>query len=188
MAQVNRELAKDPDNAELISLRDELANLLTMIQDLQGAGVQPEPSSSKASTSKHSSSKNAAAHTETSKAVTVELKAGENVMARYSDGKFYPARIISVGGSKEDSVYTVQFDGYDATELVVGTDIKAMTDSKKRALQTEADIEKEKKKRKNEKKAETKAVKTAEQMGKQQAWQKFASKSSKKGMSRPFQN
>lgn len=47
---------------------------------------------------------------------------------------------------------------------------------------TEDEKEKERKRRKNEKKGITQEVKTAEQGARQQSWQKFAKKSTKKGV------
>jgi survival-of-motor-neuron-related-splicing factor 30 len=107
------------------------------------------------------------------------LKVGDECQARYSgDSKFYPARIISLGGSLDNRVYSVIFNGYDtSTELVTAINLKPLTDSKKRALEISIeDIEKEKKKKKNEKKLESRQAKSKEQQGKQSAWQSFAKK------------
>ncbi|KAM0786745.1 hypothetical protein ACM66B_002182 [Microbotryomycetes sp. NB124-2] len=116
------------------------------------------------------------------------FKTGDECQARYSgDGRFYPARITSIGGSDSNRVYSVIFHGYSTTELVDGKDVKPLNDSKKReiaasAATTKEDEEKERKRKKYEKKAETKAVKTAEQGERQKSWQSFAKKGSKKGV------
>ena len=116
-------------------------------------------------------------------ASTLALKSGDECQARYSgDGKFYPARITSVGGSDSNRVFSVIFQGYDSTELVSAVDVKSLTESKKRALAlSEEDLEKERKKKKNEKKADTRQVKTQEQGERQKSWQSFAKKAVKKG-------
>lgn len=91
-----------------------------------------------------------------------------------------------IGGSSDTRIYTVVFKGYDSTELLSASEIKPMTDSKKRALEmSELDAEREKKRKKNDKKNETKAVKAAEQLEKQKSWQSFAKKGAKKGVSIP---
>jgi len=189
LAQVKRELVKDPNNPELISLRDEIENLLKLVQDLQSQGVGPEPSTSKSErpTPKAGPSQQKtqakSANTSTAESSSVTFRAGDDVMARYgNNAKFYPGRIISIGGSSENPIYTVRFRGYDSTELVVHTDIKAISEQKKRALQTEIDVERDRKRKRNEKKVENKQAKAAEQVDKQKAWQKFATKGTKKGI------
>ena len=92
-----------------------------------------------------------------------------------------------VGGSSETRIYTVVFKGYDTTELVSASEIRPLTDHKKRNLQdsTEHDSDKDRKRKKNEKKTENKAAKAAEQLEKQKSWQSFAKKSVKKGVHIP---
>ncbi|KAK4057546.1 hypothetical protein OIO90_001615 [Microbotryomycetes sp. JL221] len=114
----------------------------------------------------------------------LSLKTGDECQARYSgDGRFYPARITTIGGSDAKRVYSVIFQGYSTTELVDGKDVKPLADHKKREIvPTKEDEDKERKRKKYEKKAETKAAKTAEQGERQKTWQSFAKKSTKKGV------
>lgn len=129
------------------------------------------------------------------------------VMAKWhKDGKFYTARIASVSGSTSDPVYTVIFDIDKSTEVVRKADVKAMSDSKKRAMQytngrdsdggasdSAAGGSAGKKARTNaaekvEKKAqkeEDRKSRVAEQNNRQTSWQSFAKKSTKKGVHIP---
>ena len=107
-----------------------------------------------------------------------------------------PARITSVGGSEEKHVYSVVFRGYQDIEVVNANAVKRLPPSRagphgvapsstagtKRKLSKEDEEERERKKRKNEKKLEVRAAKAAEQ---DQSWQKFATKSAKKGVGVP---
>lgn len=93
---------------------------------------------------------------------------------------------IRIGGSSDTRIYTVVFKGYDTTELVTASEIRPLTDSKKRSVEDhEQETDKDRKRKKNEKKTESKAVKAAEQMEKQKSWQTFAKKSVKKGVHIP---
>jgi survival of motor neuron-related-splicing factor 30 len=179
LSQVELALATEPTNSELSSLRDELTQLIELTQ---AALAQSEAASS----SKAESSRKAATST-----ITATWKAGDECLAKYSgDSNWYPARITSVGGSSENSVYSVVFRGYNSTELVKGNEVKPIPSNynstavaaKKRKLSKQEEEEREKKKRKNEKKVEMKAAKAKEQSEKQATWQKFAKKSEKKGV------
>ena len=56
------------------------------------------------------------------------------VMAKWKSGDkaFYPARITSITGSSSKPVYIVTFKGYTATETLSSTDIKPISNDKKR--------------------------------------------------------
>ncbi|KAG0151102.1 hypothetical protein CROQUDRAFT_37291 [Cronartium quercuum f. sp. fusiforme G11] len=170
LSQVNLALEKDPSNPEFMSLKDELVNLITLTKDFLAQ-----------SSSKHANSSTA------SNAVDKNLNAGDTCMAKYAgDGKYYPAKITTIGGSSDTRIYTVVFKGYDTTELVTASEIKPMPDAKKRSLgDPEQESDKDRKRKKNEKKTESKAAKAAEQMEKQKSWQTFAKKSVKKGVHIP---
>ncbi|KAJ7293648.1 hypothetical protein C8J57DRAFT_1269573 [Mycena rebaudengoi] len=179
LSQVDLAISDDPGNAELISLRSELKELI----DLTKAAIasQAAPASPKAESSKKNTS-STPLHT---------LGAGDECLAKYSgDGSWYPARITSVGGSTDNRVYSVVFKGYNSTELVKSSEVKPMpanhafiaAPTTKRKLSKAEEEEREKKKKKNEKKVEAKAAKAKEQTAKQATWQKFAKKSEKKGV------
>ena len=180
LSQVELALQADPDNAELSSLQSELQQLIAIAQD---AIAQAEA----ASTSRVGPTRKSTASTP-----ALAWGAGNECLAKYSgDGSFYPARITSVGGSAENPVYSIVFRGYNTTELVKGSELKALPPnyqektlavSNKRKLTKVEEEERERKKKKNEKKLEVKAAKAKEQLAKQAVWQKFAKKSEKKGV------
>ncbi|KAF9015187.1 hypothetical protein BDQ17DRAFT_1229866 [Cyathus striatus] len=178
LSQVELALQSDTSNAELVSLRSELKELIDLAQT---AIAQAEAASSSKSESRKSASATPA-HT---------WSAGDDCLAKYSgDGGWYPARITFIGGSTENRVYSIVFKGYNTTELVKVSDLKVLPpnyntpapSSNKRKLTKVEEEERERKKKKNEKKLEVKAAKAKEQMQKQASWQKFAKKAEKKGV------
>ena len=183
LSQVELALSSDPDNAELSSLKSELQELI----DLTKAAIAQQEavaSSSKAEASRKAASAASAAQTKT-------FVAGDECLAKYSgDGQWYPARIAAVGGATENRQYSVMFKGYNTTELVNASQIKALPANYaaptpatgKRKLTKVEEEERERKKKKNEKKVEVRAQKAKEQTEKQVTWQKFAKKSEKKGI------
>ncbi|KAG8994661.1 hypothetical protein FRB90_000368 [Tulasnella sp. 427] len=186
LSQVELALVSDPDNAELTSLRSELKELISLTEQAL-AQVEAVASSSAAASSSKSKS--------TSAATTPAFAAGDECLAKYSgDGKWYPARITSIGGAEDRRVYSVVFKGYNSTELVNAGEVKALppnyganstssvAGTKRKALTKEEEEEAARKKKKNEKRVEVRAQKSAEQQQKQVAWQKFAKKGEKKGV------
>lgn len=179
LSQVELALDADPDNAELASLRTELKELIDLTQT---ALAQVEAAaSSKAESSRKANGASS----------SYNWAAGEDCLAKYSgDGSWYPARIASVGGSAEHRVYSVVFRGYNTTEMVKASEVKALPpnyaiaapSSNKRKLTAAEETEREKKKVKNAKKVEAKAQKAAETASKQATWKKFTKKSEKKGV------
>jgi survival of motor neuron-related-splicing factor 30 len=179
LSQVEVALAADPSNEGLSSLRSELKELIDLTKAAIAQAEAPKPETNR----KVSAASSVAAH---------DYAAGDEVLAKYSgDGSWYPARVTSVGGSKDNRVYSVVFKGYNNTELLNATAIKrlppsyanlAPSASSKRKMSKEEEEEREKKKKKNEKKMEIRAQKTKEQMSKQATWQKFTKKAEKKGV------
>ncbi|TIB64903.1 hypothetical protein E3P77_02939 [Wallemia ichthyophaga] len=185
LEQVKETLTADPTNADLLGLKDELMNII----DLLKAASAPAPSASTSSQAESSRSSTAI------EPEAVSFKAGEDVLAKYKDGKFYPATIKAVSGIHPKIVYTINFRGYQGTEQVQPNMIKAMDahtkinmtnkrqrDSQKSLTSIEDDKEKDKKRKKNEKKAVVREQKNSEMNDKQNNWQKFAKKANKKGI------
>ena len=185
LQQVEAALSNDPDNDGLKDLHKELKELISLTE--QALAQQGAASSAAASSSKKQNAQSTSAP---------QWKAGDECLARYSsDGQWYPARIASVGGSVENRVYTIVFKGYNTTEVVNSSVIKALpanyqasnnpylalASTKRKLTQVEED-ERERKKKKNEKKLEVRAQKAKEQNEKQATWKKFAKKSEKKGI------
>lgn len=186
LKSVKEAYAADPTNSELINLKEELENLIALTKeylDSQSAPAAPAPAPKKTETPKASGSstpvdKKRKAPPSSAPAVS----AGDEVTAKYRDGKFYPARVISISGSTDNPVYTVIFKGYTSSEVLGLGDVKALSVDKKRAMEISAeDAEREKKKKKYDKKQETRQQKNAEQNEKKASWQKFATKGAKKG-------
>lgn len=181
LSQVELALAADPENGGLSSLHSELKELIELTETALSQSEAASSSSSKPEVSRKS----------TSATPAQSWSAGDECLCKWSDGSWYPARVVAVGGSTENRVYNVVFKGYNTTELVKGSEIKplpanyqgsAPTMSAKRKLTKVEEEEREKKKKKNEKKLETRAAKAKEQLQKQQTWQRFAKKSEKKGV------
>ncbi|KAI0030655.1 hypothetical protein K488DRAFT_79520 [Vararia minispora EC-137] len=179
LSQVETALASDPGNAELASLRSELKELIDLTQ---AALAESEAAAS----SKAEGSRRTFSSTPTQK-----WSAGDECLAKYTgDGSWYPARIISVGGSAQKPAYSIVFKGYNTTELADGASLKPLPPNymqsaayaNKRKLTEQEEEERERKRKKNEKKLEVRAAKAKEQNQKQATWQKFAKKSEKKGV------
>ncbi|KAI0307808.1 hypothetical protein B0F90DRAFT_1664812 [Multifurca ochricompacta] len=179
LSQVELALSADTDNAELVSLRSELQELINLTKTVISQ------SESAASSSKSSDTSRKTVHAQQS----VKWSAGDECLAKYSgDGGWYPARINSVAGSAEKRVYSIVFKNYNTTEQVEASSLKPLPanhnilPSVKRKAKEEEEEEKERKRKKNEKKVEMRAAKAKEQLQKQASWQKFAKKSEKKGV------
>ncbi|GJN90257.1 hypothetical protein Rhopal_003258-T1 [Rhodotorula paludigena] len=226
--EIKLSLAKDPGNAELLTLKSELEDLIALTRQYLGASAPSGGASapgtaatttsvspatrpaSAASTSGPSSSRAPASAGSSSAAGAAKapprFATGDDCSCRYSDGKWYPARITSISGSADRPVYTVVFRGYDTPEVVQAGDVRALNkwDAKEAAEReregereaagkrkagdaqlSKDELEKERKRKKNEKKAETQKAKQEEQAGRQKSWQSFAKKGAKKGIHIP---
>lgn len=211
----------DPERQDLLDLKAELENLISLTKELvaQQQKQAASSSSAKGKGREHASSQqqqtagpSAAAFgqatasssaaagggqgTESAPSIskpakeTYKFSAGDECLARYhADGKWYPARIASIGGSSLNPVYSVVFKGYNTPEQVNASEIRPTKEqlealARKRAgpeLTPEEEARQAAKKRKQEKKVEKMHTKSAEAKEKQQAWQKFATKGAKKG-------
>ncbi|GAA5881798.1 hypothetical protein JCM3774_001283 [Rhodotorula dairenensis] len=218
LSQIKLGLAKDPNNVEMQTLKTELEDLIALTKEYLSSqapaaaststAAAPSSSASSASTPKSAAAVSASSSTGKAKAaptasgVKVSYKPGDDCSCRYSDGKWYPARITQISGSTDQPVYTVVFKGYNTPEVVTMNDIRpsnkwdsgaagaegaggAAGEKRKAGEPTKEDLEKERKKKKNEKKAETLKAKAEEQAAKQKGWQSFAKKGTKKGIHIP---
>ena len=209
-------LTLDPERQDLLDLKAELENLISLTEELV---AQQKPAAS-SSSSKGKGREHASSHQQSAAPVaasfspigassgatgsqgaeaaptnkpakeTHKFSAGDECVARYhADGKWYPARITSTGGSSLNPVYSVVFKGYSNPEQVNASEIRPTKEqlealARKRAgpeLTPEEEARQAAKKRKTEKKVEKFQTKSAEAKEKQQAWQKFATKGAKKG-------
>ncbi|WFD34866.1 hypothetical protein MCUN1_001710 [Malassezia cuniculi] len=204
LSQVDEALRADPENSELKSLRGELANLIELTRQLLS-----ESQAAKDAKSEHTEHKPAA------KAVvddslddeddgTVDhaarrYTAGQEVTARYTeDGKFYPARVVSVAGTADDPLYTILFHKYGNTQVTKPADMRerkgplptkrpepaagAAAGGAASASKTIDDKERERRRLRNEKKRAREASRVQEHADRQNAWLNFAKKGQKKGL------
>jgi survival of motor neuron-related-splicing factor 30 len=151
---VEASLKDDPDNAELLALKDELDQMIQLldesIADLnptitappKPAPVQqappPPPPEEKWSRENHPAFKKAAPPAEDKEpeaAQVISYQVNDTVMAKWLSGDkgFYPARITSVTGSKTAPIYTVKFKSYDTTETLRIKDIRPVAAQKRKA-------------------------------------------------------
>ena len=201
LTQVQQAIDVDPANAELLSLKSELEELISLTKQAIAASQPPAPTpkagpskpSRPAATASTSSPRptagpSAPAPAEASPAIP-SFKVSDEILAKYTDGVFYPARILSMHGPTTASIYTVQYLGaYSSTPQVQLplSSIKPMTAQKRKQLDDEReDKEKDKKKAKNEKWKEIKQSKNEEQLKKMNSWQSFGKKAAKKGIAVP---
>lgn len=231
LSQIKLGLAKDPGNTELQTLKSELEDLISLTRQFLGANAAPAPppaaSSSAAARAPAAASASAspaprptapagkaspaagrpatlAGAPSSASAQQHKFATGDDCSCRYSDGKWYPARITSITGSADQPIYTVVYRGYDTPEVVSVGDIRPLNkwdakEAKERdaavagekrktmgaAELSKDDMEKERKRRKNEKKAETQKAKAEEASSKAKSWQSFAKKGTKKGVHIP---
>lgn len=196
LSQVEHALEVDPQNAELSSLRDELANLISLTKEYHASQEATKPKT----------------HTHT-KESTHQYHAGDECMARHqADGRWYPARITSVAGSAENPVYSILYTKHRTTDVVTASDLRprqqhanaqagmageasgltttaTMTMASTKPKNTgalrpmtndERERERERKRARKEKKLEREAAKNMEHDRKQSSWQKFQAKAVKK--------
>ncbi|KFY18497.1 hypothetical protein V493_08565 [Pseudogymnoascus sp. VKM F-4281 (FW-2241)] len=146
-------LQSDPDNAELLELKNELDQVIALSQsaiaDLapQSAPLKATPKYSPASAAApekwkredHPKFRDAAAaapaaEEEESRESRPNFQVNDTVLAKWHSGDkgFYPARITSITGSSVDPVYIVKFKSYDTVETLRGRDVKAISTAAKR--------------------------------------------------------
>ncbi|ORY28032.1 hypothetical protein BCR39DRAFT_559732 [Naematelia encephala] len=183
LAYVNLSLETDPNNDDLLKLKTELVELIELTQIALGASAA---SSSKPAVD---ASKSKGKGKETSNwQDNGAYKAGMDCMAKYKDGKWYPARISAVTGSQESPLYTITFKGYTSTTNVPVTSLRPHDPSapipqpQKRKPEDLSEREKERKKKKGEKWMESQKARSDEVKDKKNAWEKFGKKASKKGI------
>ncbi|GAA6015751.1 hypothetical protein JCM10207_008785 [Rhodosporidiobolus poonsookiae] len=210
LAQIKQGLQADPSNQEMLNLQTELEDLIALMRaqlpaptaSSSSAAPKPKPSTSASASASASPAPSSTAATGAAGAgAKPKFATGDNCSCRYSDGKWYPARITHISGSADQPVYTVVYKGYNTPEVVSASDVRAASKwdngdapgagagggggEKRKAEPSRDDSEKERKRKKNEKKAETQKAKAEEQGARQKSWQSFAKKGAKKGISIP---
>ncbi|KAG5929147.1 hypothetical protein E4U42_006971 [Claviceps africana] len=140
-----QQLRDDPDNAELLSLQEELNNLIALLneniaelrpnQPPRPAATEPTPppQPEKWSRENHPAFKKAPAPVEDKEEPPPVYHVNDTVMAKWLSGdkNFYQARITSVTGSSANPIYTVKFKSYDTTETLRSKDLKPNSTKRK---------------------------------------------------------
>ncbi|KAI9229880.1 MAG: hypothetical protein DHS80DRAFT_13241 [Piptocephalis tieghemiana] len=145
LSQVEEVLSLDPGNEDMIRLKKDLTDLIDLKpQDsLSSSGTTTKQRSSPSPATSIPSQPNLSPQ---SRGITPEgpkksyrgsaipgaeeratrlWKAGDRVVAKWkADGCWYPARVMSVGGSDASRIYSVQFQGYSTTEIVPQADTR----------------------------------------------------------------
>ncbi|KAJ9151362.1 Splicing factor spf30 [Pleurostoma richardsiae] len=147
-------LKDDPNNAELLALKDELTDAIKLIDETIAdikpkraaqppppKQASPSPVPEKWSRENHPAFKKAAQeekekeqqHQQHLESTPVSYQVNDTVLAKWVSGDkgFYPARITSVTGSSTDPIYTVKFKSYDTVETLRSRDIKSIAQKRK---------------------------------------------------------
>jgi survival-of-motor-neuron-related-splicing factor 30 len=206
LEQVNDGLTVAPDDEELLTLKEELGDLIALlkeqlaVEEAEQAAKQQKWQQRKpiiphtASPVHNSASDDNNNNNDTPEPVpetkNKQFVAGDVVSAKWAsgDGGFYPAKITSVTGSSAAPYYTVQFLKYDETyETLPHYHLRALAEDKKRKV-TQAGFDKPPPPKKIDPKAREAAeekklrrLREKQEMEKQQkSWQNFATKGPKK--------
>ncbi|KAK2590148.1 hypothetical protein QQS21_012177 [Conoideocrella luteorostrata] len=140
-----QQLRDDPDNAELLSLQEELNNLIALLneniaelqpnQASKAAAKEPTPppQPEKWSRENHPAFKKAPAPVEEKEEPAPTYHVNDTIMAKWMSGdkNFYQARITSITGSAANPIYTVKFKSYDNTETLRSKDLKPISNKRK---------------------------------------------------------
>ncbi|ORX40802.1 hypothetical protein BD324DRAFT_612151, partial [Kockovaella imperatae] len=187
LAYVNLSLDSDPTNDDLLKLKAELLELIDLTEAALGGSGGAGASGPKSGTDA-GKGKGKAKDAPTNWQDLGPYKAGMDCMAKYKDGKFYPAKINAVTGSQDKPIYTITFKGYSSSTSVDLASLKPHDPSapiprpEKRRPDQLSEREKEKKKKKGEKWMETQQAKADDMKEKKTAWDKFGKKAQKKGI------
>lgn len=135
----------DPDNTELLDLKNEIEELIklteTSIAELKPAeSASKPPPPKKGSWSKDSASQKPAQDTEEPHASPASLSVNDTVLARWASGDnaFYPARITSITGSSSNPMYLVSFKSYNTVENLTAKDIRPISGNESRKRKADA--------------------------------------------------
>lgn len=146
LEQVEHALLGDPTNEELLTLQNDLKELIALTTQYEqvssGSTTQPPPSDAagrKRSRSPSLSSPSTDATLQTPPAKTRSVLAahqfsvGQEVKAKWSqDGQYYKATITAIGGA--DQIFSVQFRGYKDIEVVSVGDIEPLEKDKRKGI------------------------------------------------------
>jgi survival-of-motor-neuron-related-splicing factor 30 len=176
LEQIEASLESDPQNSELIKLKNDLLELIaltTQYESVQSPAVaiQAKKEEKPKTTEEKPSS--------TTAPLFQQYSVGQEVMAKYhADGKYYKAKISNVGGS--GVVYSVIFVGYQDVEIVKAEEIKPIDNKNKNKNKRPADAASEESDGAQKQAQVKKVKKPAAVEVKKNAWLNFANKAEKK--------
>ncbi|KKA29877.1 hypothetical protein TD95_004943, partial [Thielaviopsis punctulata] len=133
------QLKDDADNVELQSLKAELEQMISLL-DESLAELKPKESQPAAKSSTTRFNKVASTPADQPSSVptanddeVVTYQVNDTVSARWVSGDrgWYPARITLIAGSATAPMYTVKFKSYDTTETVRARDIRPINNKRK---------------------------------------------------------
>ncbi|KAF3936995.1 hypothetical protein ABW19_dt0209200 [Dactylella cylindrospora] len=136
LESVEAALKGSPENKELLDLKKELEELIslteTVIAEQNPAPASPVPQTT--STNRKRPAETAAEPVSNGTAPIITYNVGDQVQARWvsGDGSLYPARITTVTGSSKNPVYIVTFTSYNTTETLSAKDIRPVSNKKAR--------------------------------------------------------
>ena len=201
--QVNDGLTVAPDDEELLTLKEELTDLISLLKEQLAAEEaeqatkhqkwqqkKPIISATESPTPHIGSSDDNNTPEPTSDNKTKHFVVGDVVSAKWAsgDGGYYPAKITSATGSSAAPYYTVQFLKYDETyETLPHYHIRVLAEDKKRKF-TQPGFDKppppkkiDPKVREAQEEKKLRRLREKQEMEKQQkSWQNFATKGPKK--------
>ncbi|KAI8803232.1 hypothetical protein BJ742DRAFT_683344 [Cladochytrium replicatum] len=186
LTQVDEQLAKNPDDAEIIALRENITTLIAMLteQVRQESDLKTQQQRQQQIQRKK---KEQALNQQAPKSPPrpAWYSEGAHVLAKYAtDGQFYPATVLTVPEDPETEPYTITYKGYGNTESLFAPDIKPDPDAPDPSAPADPKSSQsvfENKKFKPKNKGPSK--KELEQMEKQNSWKQFALGGSKKNSS-----
>ncbi|KAJ5666487.1 uncharacterized protein N7477_008935 [Penicillium maclennaniae] len=137
---VDASLQVDPDNSELLGLKAELEEYITLTE-ISIAELKPPRDRTQASPASEGvmerSYPTAEAIEEAQPPAPASYRVNDTVLARWvsGDGSYYPARITSITGSSSNPIYLVSFKSYSTMENLTSKDIRPVAgiDRKRKA-------------------------------------------------------
>ncbi|EPY52100.1 splicing factor Spf30 [Schizosaccharomyces cryophilus OY26] len=132
LALVKISLEKDPDNQELLALKNDLEELV----DLTGEVINEKGQETQKQTKLEENGFSAVDSKSMANAQNLEFFPGDLVMARWTSGDyaFYAGKITAVSGYGPNKKYTIQFLDYPEVETVSSKNVKAMPEAKRRNM------------------------------------------------------
>lgn len=176
LEQVSSALESDPENEELVKLKQDIMQLIELLQSAETAAAKPKSIPTPAT------SNTASNHKTILKAHLI----GDVVLAKWSDANYYEAMIVSV---LPDSQYELVFTGLDSIQIMSSFDIReprggdvrpVLLSSKEVQVGEIKQAPPEAQKKKRQKKEKSVSKRDVEDKARTSNWQSFAAKNVKK--------